>query len=379
MNAQSPALSSNGDTIAPLVPPRSPAHDRARALTILRRHGRDVTSFQTLEPGISYFFDGPDAFVAYTDTGSAWVTAGGPVAPPERVAHVLRAFITAAKAAARRVSFFALSSDVCEIAALPCTRIGVQPTWDPSAWSATLARASSLRYQVKRAAKKGVRVRRLHPLELAPGSHVRDQIAELAARWQASQSLAPMGFLVELDPFSFARERMSFVAELDGRVVGFLGAVPIYARSGWFFEDILRAPDAPNGTTELLLDHAMRLAADDGAKIVSLGLAPLAGDVSAPLRVSRELGRGLYDFRGLHAYKSKLAPSAWEPLLVAAAPGRSEWIALADALVAFARGSVLRFALETMLRPTNARLTRLAAAAAFAVAASLVAVTMIAA
>lgn len=369
---------------SPPLPEAAPSrdvitYDRARALSILRRHGRDVTSFQALEPGIAYFFHGRDAFVAYADTGSAWVTAGGPVAPPDRVAEVTRAFIAAAKHAGRRASFFAVSEETCDAAALPRTRIGVQPTWDPRAWSATLGRASSLRYQVKRAAKKGVRVRRAKAHELASGSPLREAIAALATSWQATRPLAPMGFLVELEPFAFARERLSLVAEHEGRVVGFLGAVPIYARSGWFFEDILRAPDAPNGTTELLFDQAMRLAAAEGAELVSLGLAPLAGDVAAPLRASRALGRPLYDFQGLYAYKSKLSPSAWEPLYVAAAPERSEWVALADALGAFARGSLLRFGLETLLRPANARLARAVAAAAFAVVASLVALTMIAA
>lgn len=79
--------------------------------------------------------------------------------------------------------------------------------------------------------------------------------------------MAPMGFLVQLDLFTYADERRFFVAEL-------LSAVPLYARDGWFFEDVLRHPLAPNGTMELLFDHAMRAIGADGSRHVSYGLAP---------------------------------------------------------------------------------------------------------
>ena len=61
--------------------------------------------------------------------------------------------------------------------------------------------------------------------------------------------------------------------------MGFAGVVPVYARRGRFIEDLLRAPEAPNGTSELLVDAAMREAASDGVRYVTLGLAPLAGEV----------------------------------------------------------------------------------------------------
>ena len=71
--------------------------DRQRALALLRRHGWNATSFQILEPGFLYWFDGPHgdrdsdgdsddgACVAYLDTGRSWVAAGvhvNPAAPP---------------------------------------------------------------------------------------------------------------------------------------------------------------------------------------------------------------------------------------------------------------------------------------------------------
>src|SRR5690606_21833983 len=113
------------------------------------------------------------------------------------------------------------------------------------------------REQLRRARAKGVAVRALAPEELAPAHATRVELEALIARWLASRTIAPMGFLVQVDPFTFPERRRLFVAEAAGRIVGFLGVIPIYGRGGWFFEDFLRDPAAPNGTIELLVDAGM--------------------------------------------------------------------------------------------------------------------------
>ena len=80
--------------------------DRARAFELIRRFGRETVAFQGLESGYRYFFDGEDAVVPFVDTGSSWVAAGSPVAPPDRVIAVAREFSEAALAQRRRACFF---------------------------------------------------------------------------------------------------------------------------------------------------------------------------------------------------------------------------------------------------------------------------------
>ncbi|MEJ7596619.1 MAG: phosphatidylglycerol lysyltransferase domain-containing protein [Kofleriaceae bacterium] len=147
-----------------------------------------------------------------------------------------------------------------------------------------------------------------------------------------------------------SNERRYFVAERAGHVGAFLGIIPIYARSGWFFEDFLRDRDAPNGTVELLVDAGMRAAAAASVPFVTLGQVPLAGEVGSWLRAARLLGRSLFDFDGLRAFKAKFKPQAWDPIFLSYPPGRSGLIALVDTLTAFARGGLLRFGIESMLR-----------------------------
>jgi phosphatidylglycerol lysyltransferase len=332
---------------------RADEGERARVLALLERHGWNATSFQTLEAGFSYWFDdrdGGDACVAYVPTRGAWVVAGAPICASERLAVVTARFTAVARAAGRRVAFFAAEPRLVDAAGLEGMYIGEQPVWDATRWSHTIMTSRSLREQLRRARSKGVVVRRVLPGQLRVGTPLRAAIERLIERWQNDKPMAPMGFLVDVQPFDFAPERRYFVAERHGALVGFLAAVPIYRRRGWLIEDFLRDPSAPNGTAETLIDTAMRALGDDGARYVTLGLAPLSGPVRGWLRVVRRLSSPLFDFAGLRAFKAKLKPHAWEPIYLAHASGTSSHIALVDALAAFARGSFLRFGGATLLR-----------------------------
>lgn len=325
--------------------------ERARVLALLKTHGWNATSFQTLEPGFLYWFDREEGCVAYVDTGRAWVAAGAPIASAARLVEVAERFVLAARAAGRRVCFFSTEQRFTGAIALKTVRMGEQPEWDPREWLETVRSTRSLREQLRRATARGVSVRMLEAGELEePSGRTRRALESLAERWLHSRVLAPMGFLVHLDLFSFLSERRCYVAERDGRIVALLSAVPVYGRGGWFFEDLLREPDAPNGTAELLIDAAMKTAAREDCSYVTLGLAPLAGEVAPPLKFVRWITRGLYDFRGVHAFKAKLRPRAWSPIYVSYPPEQSGVLTVVDVLAAFSREGLLRFGVASLLR-----------------------------
>jgi phosphatidylglycerol lysyltransferase len=229
--------------------------------------------------------------------------------------------------------------------------VGEQPEWDPADWDATVKGARSLREQLRRARAKGVVVRALSAEEVSDaGAPTRRAVDALIARWSQGHPMPPMGFLVQVHAYDHTAERRWFIAERDGAVVGFLAAVPVYARGGWFFEDLLRDPAAPNGTAELLVDAAMRAAAAEGSRYATLGLVPLAGPLPAWLRVARRSGGGLYDFEGLRAFKAKLRPAEWAPIYLSYPTDQGAGRTVQDVLEAFARGGLLRFGLATLVR-----------------------------
>jgi phosphatidylglycerol lysyltransferase len=331
---------------------RTPA--RARVLGLLRRHGWNATSFQVLEPGFSYWFYA-DACVAYVDTGHAWVAAGAPIAADASLGTVASAFVAAAAVAGRRACFFATERRFASVTGFRHLSIGEQPVWEPGRWSETLRATPSLREQLRRARAKGVSVSQLSAAELSdPDAPLRPEIESLILGWQRTKAMPPMGFLVHVEPFAFADERQVFVARLgagaDAPLVGFASAIPVYARQGWFLEDLIRGPGAPNGTTEVLVDAVMSAAERLGSSYLTLGLSPLAGDVAPALGFARRHAAPLYDFNGLRGFKAKFRPLCWAPVFLSFPAGVSAPRAVIESLRAFSRQGLLRYGLDAVLR-----------------------------
>jgi phosphatidylglycerol lysyltransferase len=93
----------------------------------------------------------------------------------------------------------------------------------------------------------------------------------------------------------------------------------------------------------------MRSVARDGCEYITLGLAPLTGDVSPVLAFTRNRTHRLYNFSGVRAFKEKLHPREWSPVYLAFPRHELGVVAMADVLSAFAPRGLLRFALDTLV------------------------------
>jgi phosphatidylglycerol lysyltransferase len=332
--------------------------ERARVLELLRAFGWNATSFQILEPGLRYWFEAGGC-VAYVDTGRAWVAAGAPLASEQDLARVAAGFVDAARAERRSALFFATEERFVSHTDFATLLIGEQPLWDPTHWVTNLERNPSLREQLRRARAKGVSVEPVTASELGAGTPLRQVLEGLIAEWLRAKPMPPLGFLVRVDPFQLMAERRLFVARRtqpggEPEVLGFASVIPVYVRQGWFLEDLIRSPRAPNGTTELLVDAAMRDAAALGSQYMTLGLSPLAGSVSRPLQWASKFSAGLYDFRGVRAFKSKFRPAQWTPIYLSHPRGTSAALALYHSLGAFAQRGLMSYGLSTLTRSRRA-------------------------
>jgi phosphatidylglycerol lysyltransferase len=261
-----------------------------------------------------------------------------------------RRFAEAARAAHRRAIFFAVE-ELEPFAGFRRLALGLQSVLLPDRWPATLAASRKLREQLRRARAKGVTVRLATAAEVAPGAPLRADIERLGAEWLAARPMEPMGFLVAVEPFHAAAHHLYVVAERRGRVVQVLSAVPACGRRGWLFEDMLRGAEAPNGTTELVLDLTLRTIAGDAAWATP-GLTPLMGPVPWWLRAAREAMTPLYDFDGLRRFRARLSPARWIPIWLLWDRGPA-WLVLIDVLRAFARGRLITFAWRSLTRHPN--------------------------
>ena len=300
----------------------------AAAREIVLRHGWNATAYQVLNPGLDLWLaSAADAVVGSARYGRTRVVAGAPVCAAERLDAVAQEFERAANAKGERVLFFGAGARLDRIyRGRPnhsIVSLGAQPAWDPMGWGSIVRRKASLRAQLHRARNKGVSVSEW-PAERANRSGA---LRRVLGEWLATRGLPPLGFMATPDLFGRLADRRVFVAEQGSArgPIAFLVATPVPARGGWLVEQWPRLRTAPNGTTHLLVDAAMRAFAADGSRYATLGLAPLSehgrppgGDEAAWLRWTlawvRAHGRRFYNFAGLEAFKASLQPDEWEPI-----------------------------------------------------------------
>jgi phosphatidylglycerol lysyltransferase len=349
---------------------------RQRALRFIQQYGWNNTSFQTLEPFFEYWFDPNElGVVAYYKAWGTWVAAGAPICPHDQLIPCALRFVEAAKQAGYQVCFFGTVPRFADECGTHAThvKIGEQPCWNPMLWRSDPKRVQSVDSQCRRAERKGVTVRPVPFKEMADARSLpRQQAEQVMRQWQRSHRMATMSFLVHLETFSFAHERRYFLAlranqgdaNEAGEPVGFLSLVPVYAREGFFLEDLIRTPSAPNGTTEALIDAAMRSLAEECKSYASLGLSPLRntdcsrypqpGWAKHLFGLSRRLSTPIYNFEGLAAFKSKFRPDEWEEVYVTGFP-KFQFSMLIAVLMAFMRSYPAGFAFHTAIRFAAAR------------------------
>src|SRR5205814_5432521 len=94
----------------------------------------------------------------------------------------------------------------------------------------------------------------------------------LCTAWLKTRRTVKFGWVFTLDPLRFSERKRFFVArKACGEMIGLLAASPIPARNGWYLEDVLRHPDAPNGTSDLLIVEGMAALRRAGSQMATLG------------------------------------------------------------------------------------------------------------
>jgi len=322
--------------------------ERARLLSLLRSHAVNPLSFLVNYAAAWEAFLTARGGAPYLRDGRAVLLWADPLCAPGDVADVLSAFSREMRAQRLGVGLLAVGGPTAQ-AARACgysvLKIGEEPWFDLATWRRPRGdRGKKLRWCLNRAHREGVEARE-YRVDDGRDEAREGEIAAVLARWQLSLARPVATSFLAASPFSAVEEKRIFCAYTGDRLVGFLACSPIYARNGWYLEDLVRDPGAPAGTTELLVVEALRSLAADGASAAALGLVPLRNPREQLDRRARWLALLIhsavrtfdrrYGFRALERYESKFRPSAWEPRYVAFLP-------------ALPRPSVVRAALRTL-------------------------------
>jgi phosphatidylglycerol lysyltransferase len=274
--------------------------------------------------------------IAFKELGRVWLVAGDPFTSAENLAAIATAFVRKAHGEGRVVGFmpaterFAKSTNGLGLRAI---KVGSAPYFDLSTWAPRGDRAKKARAGVNRARRVGVRVEEVVKVD----DELIRETACLRKSWlNMRRSAMKFEWLFAVDLFQNKDLKKYFTArDASGTLVGFLAASPIPARDGWYLEDILHSKKAPNGTTDLLVVEVLNLLKRDGAKLATLGTAPMAMEggidpevvdnpkLDQATRIAASWCSIFYNFDGVRHFKAKFAPSWWENEYILMSPGVS--------------------------------------------------------
>lgn len=331
--------------------PRSAQAQREtqRLLALVQRYGWEHQSFLSLYDDMKVWWtDDPEAAVVYRQVGQVAIVVAAPLAPCAAWQAVTYRFLFWCEQQGLDClmlpvgeAFAAVARD-CGMALLQIGETGYfkLPEWKPAG-----DRAKKVRAGVNQARKAGVRIESFAPDQAS--SAFRDEVEALCQSWLETREVDALGWLLELDPFKFSAQKRYFLArEASGRIVGLLACAPMYARQGWYLEDLLRHAQAPRGVSELLVVEALQQLGANDAALATLATSPLAGidpatandnfqSLARCLNLIYEHLETFYHFKSLHRFKAKFAPSYVEADYVAIYPPRVRWRMLTALLKAF--------------------------------------------
>ena len=288
-------------------------------------YGYNPHSLVSIAPGaMRWSVPDIDGAIIYGEFGRVWLAAGDPLASLEDKAELARQFAAFAKRKNRVAAFVPTSSEFARLVVpndFMAVKVGASPYFDLQNWNPRGDSAKKMRAGVNQARRAGVVFEKVSG---GVGEVLKKETAQLCMNWLGShRSAMTFGWLVALDPFLHSEYKKYFAARVDGKLVGFLAASPIPARKGWYLEDVLHEPDAPQGTATLLVAEALVSLKAEGAALATLGTSPLTSDgavdipteyrvVARALEVASRRLAGFYNFEGLRRFKGKFMPSWWE-------------------------------------------------------------------
>jgi phosphatidylglycerol lysyltransferase len=302
---------------------RKTSWEKARAIVL--QYGWNSMCYQILNPGMTLWFSKQSiGVIGYVETSTHIIVAGTPITKESDLSDVVSEFTRCAVGKSKIICFFGaqqrISTLLSEIIPSSTIVLGAQPVWTPKEWLHTSIHKRSLRAQILRAANKNIEVK----IVRNGISHIEADMRRCLHEWIRSRRLPPMHFLVEPNTIENVRDRILCVAKKDRNIIGYCVASPIPLRNGWLIEHIIRADDAPNGTSELLLHTLITEIEHRKSDFITLGLSPLSPHASvshnhplwlrSSLSIIRSWGKIFYNFEGLDQFKSKYRPSGWEPV-----------------------------------------------------------------
>ncbi len=291
--------------------------DKDTVHQFLRRYGRNSMSSLLLYEEIKYYFcDSAEAIIGYNDTSKLLIGIGEPICREEDYRVATLEFINFGKKTNKDCVFIMASEQFTQMVrdiGFLTIQIGEDFIYEVQTYAPRGNYAKKVRSATNQVRKRGAVVKEYAPV-IERDKSLEDEFQTIANRWIKSHRFKSNAYLIGLKFFDFYTIKRYFYVEFENKIVAFLTCLPIYARNGYLFEDLIRDPSAPNGVSELMVLEAINKFKENGKSMATFGLSPKletigSNDLSGLSRVitnsTIKVINTVFRLRSLHHYRKK--------------------------------------------------------------------------
>lgn len=289
--------------------------DKKQVESLLKKYGHSSLDYYKLWDK-RYLDLGNDAIAAYGTAYGAMIILEDPIGPSDRLDQQINVVIKIAKTQRKSLAFLEVGTK--NIAhyhkkGFVVIKIGEIVRINVSHFLAKTIKDKNLHYKRNRAAREGYHFQVLKP-PLPDKQYT--VLKKISDDWLSRRNRHEQGFATGYFDPNYIRSTSSYVL-LDKRdkIIAFTTKTPSY-KSGELIIDVVRyLPGLANGAIEYLVMCVIEMAAQEGYKLLNMGVTPLSGIDESPSNVYEKLMAFYYrhfswplNVVGLHTFKSQFDP-----------------------------------------------------------------------
>lgn len=302
----------------------------SRIAQLVSRFGSPASNVLLDERCRHFRHPGIDGVIGYKQHGRYAVALGDPVCAAADRPALVEAFRTHSRQQGLSCIYAVIGSTMASyVRAQGCglVEFGVEQVLDPCN-SVSSPGYKDLRKKLKRARRAGMQVAEYLPQRDGRDAELERQLDDLAYCWLMDRD-GLQTYWAHIDLFRSRSTTRWFYGTVDGKVVGLLSTMRLEEHGGYLLEHILWAPQAPVGTSELLVAHTLETLAGENCRYASFGPAPAhdLGEVSGfsrltghSCRLIYRMARHLFHLDSKTLHRQKYRPAAVQPLYLAFDP-----------------------------------------------------------
>ena len=248
------------------------------------------TSDAILEPAVKIFsIPKIMGFIGYRLIYDCAIVFGDPLCAPTDVAILTNAFHQFMDKQSIRIIYLIVSQSfakwaintVCGALLEFGQELTLNPMNDPSKMSGEFGRL--VRKKIKHAAREGIIVYEY----IQEDAKLEQSIEEISKKW-LNKRTGHQFHICNISLFNDRAGKRWFYAKNQDKIMGIVILNQFKAKNGWFLNNLMVIPDAPNGTSEILVISALETLAKENCTFVTFGMVtnPEFGEIMGLNKIS---------------------------------------------------------------------------------------------